>query len=523
MSFLKQNLKHANANFFLTSLSQTDHYIFLSSIEETQSNNSLESSNEFIDRTLFGKRIDIDEVYFTIKKRVWAPGVTYDTYSSKDDLATKNYYVTVYPQDEFLGTYNVFVCLYNNGGVPSTEKPVYTPETPDQIYFTQDGYIWEFVYQITGADFQKYNTLGLIPIIEEANTAVSSTGAIKQILVNNSNENFGYSEEVGQVTLIQSVSGVKRFYVSGDLEQIDGYYEDQSFYVTLGINVSRLFQIDDYMFDSSLNGYYVTVVGNDVENFIQPGSTFKITPRVKIVGNGQGATAIPVITNGKINRIQMIEYGEGYTRATAEVVNPRLGFTTDGPEITGLKASLYVVASPQYTNLSELFNSSTLLIYNENTTIDNSFIPTSNFYTKIGLVRDPQFVAASPARFDNRLSVIVENTSVVNVNDTLVQLVNNEVTFRCKVHSKTEDTLFLYDFNTELPNVGVTDYSIDPSLPLRTVNGEIIQITVDEFDEPQIQYPEYIQRTGEILYINSFGQIERTTETLEKYRIILQF
>lgn len=524
MSLIKEKFGRLNAELFYNSFSSNDYYLFASGVESTVTDNTTLSANEFIDKTIFGKKIDPEEVFYMIPNNIWQSGSRYDQYDTFSDMTGKRYFVTVYPENENIGNYNVFVCLNNNRSGISTSKPIYTPETPNQIYYTSDGYVWQFKYQISGADFQLYSVSGYIPITE-ANSNPSQSQGIQQISVLNPDANYGYVEISGTITSVQIVDSIKRYYLDASgLNELADFYTGQSFYVTKENGVSNLYQILSYRFDTLNNRYYLTLTDQDISNFITIDDSFKITPRIKITGTGSGATAIPILTENRITSVQILNSGSGYERATAEVVNPAYGFITEGPVVTGFRAQLGVVVTPSFSNIADEFNSRTVLIFNENTLIDNNTIPTTNTYSKIGLVKTPEFrILETPDRFDNRIKIRTETTDQLSVGQVLFQLVDNEITFSSKIHELSNTEIWLYDFNNDFANYANGDFSLNPSIPLRTNTGSIVLIDTDDLLQPIVDYPPYIQRTGEILYINTFGEVERTETSNEKYKILLQF
>lgn len=522
MAFMKQNLDRLSAENFIDTFQNNEYYLFMSSVGATASNNSVASSNEFTDKVLFGKKVDPEEIFYMILNNIWESGRVYQKANYSEDLTSGSHYVTVYPEEETIGEYHIFVCIDNNRNSASTVKPTYTPDTPNQIYYTTDGYVWKWRYSLAGETFQKYNTFGYIPVLE-SNNSIDYSESITQIYVDNPDDNFGYSEVSGIIDAIFTVSGTVRYYLqASSLQPIENFYIGQSIYVTN--TSSEIFTIGQYLFDESANQYYVTLSTPDTENMIQLNSAFKILPTIRIVGTGTGASAIPVIENGSIRKIQMVSFGSGYTRAMAEVLNPVSGFITEGAVITGKKALLTVNINTAYNTLQEEFNTATVLIYDENTTIDNNFLPSTNKYTKIGLVINPQFKDILPLRFDNRIKIeTTSSTASLSVGETLIQIKDDIITFECKIHEKTANELWLYDYNGPYENYANTDLSFDPTLALRTTTGGIVSIATDLLGDPIIEYSDYIQRTGRIVYINTFGEIERSETLNEKYKILLQF
>lgn len=59
--------------------------------------------------------------------------------------------------------------------------------------------------------------------------------------------------------------------------------------------------------------------GIDSISITNPGHDYETTPTITITGDGTGATAQAYIVNGKIDRIEIVERGSNYTRATVAI------------------------------------------------------------------------------------------------------------------------------------------------------------------------------------------------------------
>lgn len=104
--------------------------------------------------------------------------------------------------------YNVYQCLDNNNGSPSTVKP--TGTSYDAIG-TMDGYLWKFLYNIPIALRNKFLTDVYMPVVTALRSQFYSAGTLKTI------------------RLDQSGSG----YTSGSITvQGDGYATDEEIYLT---------------------------------------------------------------------------------------------------------------------------------------------------------------------------------------------------------------------------------------------------------------------------------------------------
>lgn len=101
------------------------------------------------------KRINAADVSHAIPRHDWTTGTVYDQYDDQDtNLLDDDFYVVT-------DDYNVYKCLFNNGGGSSTTKPTGTSTSK---FTTADGYIWKYMYTITTAKALKFLTNDYIPV-----------------------------------------------------------------------------------------------------------------------------------------------------------------------------------------------------------------------------------------------------------------------------------------------------------------------------------------------------------------------
>jgi hypothetical protein len=167
---------------------------------------SVDSSTESTDREicreiLFGKFVSNSSIYIMTNRYNWTANTVYAMYDDLDSaLFTKPYFVVTAEN----GQYNVFKCLNNNNGAPSTAQPLLSQiqtqtKINDQYYLTSDGYQWKYMYSIPSGTFATVATSNYIPIISNANvTSNAINGGIQSYMIANSGSYNTYT--TGYVT-----------------------------------------------------------------------------------------------------------------------------------------------------------------------------------------------------------------------------------------------------------------------------------------------------------------------------------
>ena len=136
------------------------------------------------------KRISVNDTYHMIPKLNWASGTVYDYYRQDYSIANKStsgasnlYNCNWVVRNQ---TNNVYVCLDNKGGIPSTSEPQNTSNEP---FLTADGYQWQRVYNLTAVDFADYSTDNFMPITN-TDVVTSVDGAISTVIIENPGNSF---------------------------------------------------------------------------------------------------------------------------------------------------------------------------------------------------------------------------------------------------------------------------------------------------------------------------------------------
>ena len=145
------------------------------------------SDTEFYawDSMLAAKNVTSSDVSFSIPRRNWVNGTTYDMY---DDTVSSSSTATsgasnLYDSTFYFMTsdYRVYKVLDNNGGTAySGAEPTSTSTSP----FALGGYVLKYMYQVTTSEAAKYLTSDFIPVSDDSTiSAAAVDGKIESLKV----------------------------------------------------------------------------------------------------------------------------------------------------------------------------------------------------------------------------------------------------------------------------------------------------------------------------------------------------
>ena len=545
---LTTKMKNDVTRSFYNDILDNDYYVFVSSV--TQGNdrdtarNSQFSKSQFLENTVFGKKVFNSDTKFMIKYYPWQKDQVYVQYDDNEDMDGKRFYTVVGPNNNDTGDYRVFKCLSNNNDTPSSAPPNWNPFTTDQVYRTADGYVWKFLYYIEASEFEAYNALGFIPLIgsnfvinpdpnADANNVVYGS-EISDIFVSNPVDNAGYQTLSGFVGAAPGNDGT--ITIKGDnINQITNYYSGMSIYTTntSSNNISFLYKIIAYSYEPSTGFGKVVVDGTPLQDGVLNNASFVISPSVEIKGDGTGAKAIPNVIDGNISSLLILDHGKNYTSVVANVVDPLYDFDPEDPNSIDVRAILRPVLSPfggHGYNLIDELHCRHILLYGYINETDNNQIGATNTYSYLGVVKNPEFVSASantantPDVFDNRIEIETNDTVYAVVDSTVKQLdADNNITFTAKIHEvdPNANKVYLNSYMGPYQNQANNDISLDPTRPLINETGQSIRINSPI--EDNLIESDYIQKTGEVYFMEDFTPLARTFKSREEYKLVLEF
>jgi hypothetical protein len=172
-------------------------YIFAAKSTEWPNDNSppaIDNSVAEIERTvpseiLFGEYIPESFISLVVNRYDWVSGTVYEPYDDEDaSLFTREFYVLTQESSQ----YHVFKCLNNNDGAASTQQPLLSETSADDVYYsTSDGYQWKYMYGFGSTLYNRFASSSYIPVV--ANTEVTGnavSGAIETYKIQSSGGNY---------------------------------------------------------------------------------------------------------------------------------------------------------------------------------------------------------------------------------------------------------------------------------------------------------------------------------------------
>ena len=196
-------------------------YCFLSKVEPWSNEEDPpipEQSQKYIKQVFknmfVAKQISTNDMSPVIERIDWKTGDIYDYYRDDVNMFALESNGTIARRFYIRNRYDqVFKCLWNNDGEPSTVEPLFEPGTfnANQIFQGADDYKWKYMYTISTGIKMKFMDDAWIPIPLGNTTPnpVESTktyGGIETIIVTNGGSN--YNQATSPVTITVTGDGI---------------------------------------------------------------------------------------------------------------------------------------------------------------------------------------------------------------------------------------------------------------------------------------------------------------------------
>lgn len=279
------------------------------------------------------KKININDVSFVIPRINWTSGTVYDQFDG--DYSTNNPAAsgaTSLQRSRFYvlsSSFNVYKCLFNNNGVPSTDEPSGTDLT---TITTNDGYVWKYLYTIPLSSRNKFFTESLIPVQTTVTNAFYSNGEVDKIIIENKGSGYlgnsevslqvngSFKSNVGNVTALLTPV----FTIGGSIENVIIRNSGNN-YSSANIQINDNTGTGSSLYKNLIN-INLTDPGSGFFSNVQANTTVSITT----VGDQPVVPANVSLLFGANSVVGFVieESGNGYTPAIA--ANTSIVITTTG-------------------------------------------------------------------------------------------------------------------------------------------------------------------------------------------------
>lgn len=277
---------------------------------------TIEEENNAKRNALFYQLIVPSDVSLVAPRYNWTSGVVYDKY--EDDVAlweeSKKYYVLVQNGDD----YNVYLCLNNNNGAPSTVSP---SGTTVNEFITSDKYVWKFLYALTN-EMQKFLTNDYLPVLvldqivynDERALALNvkanaSNGSIQTVTVDTAASFTGLiNPNLTDSHIVQTYNS-STLTLTVNLQDLNPTNDHYNTNYVMYFDNGSIGTIDTYTV--SVNTVTITLcelVGEPISN----GTRYSILPKVNVSGSGTGAVVVPKFTSNVLSSVEVIDGGQNY-------------------------------------------------------------------------------------------------------------------------------------------------------------------------------------------------------------------
>lgn len=293
---------------------RANYYYFLGGIQPWDTPGDLDPGNPIpetavADREIrrqiaFVKRVGPGDATLCVRSVGWESGLVFAEWDDQVDMTDLDFFI--------INTdYEVYKCLDNNYGSPSTVRPSGPSIDPIRL---SDGYIWKYMYTVPVAKRRKFVALRTIPVQRALNDSFYSNGSVDNVLVQEPGSGYAdalrtFITATGATTGAGAVLEVGAISQAGAILTID-VVDGGSGYTT-GASIS--------IAGDGINASAVPVFGKIDEITVSAGGTGYAETDQVVIGapndpNGRQATAeLQVDGSGAVTGVVVTDAGTGYT------------------------------------------------------------------------------------------------------------------------------------------------------------------------------------------------------------------
>jgi len=508
MGAILSNFKSSIVSDIKTSISSNTSYYYAfaaSPVANSSSNNNLDDYSSIFTNDwelLFGKKLKSTDLMPVIRNITWQTNTVYSRYDNTKDLSNSDFYVIAKPE-EVGGTYNVFKCIDNANGSPST----YVPNQIQSTSFTLgDGYVWKYIYSISNINYNKFATSEYAPVYSNASISESALNFSGVEVVMISNSGSGY--ETYHNGKLQSIANSTLVQIEDEASPDNHYYTKNSIYVysNNGSFPAQIRNITSYI-SNSQNWVYLDEPLSNTSAININNAFYRISPRIQFDTDGDiepKAYSVINATSNSISNVIIIEKGSNITRASAVIVSN----TTYG---TG--ANLYCIVPPAGGHGSKPENellTKGIGIYFEFKGTESSNISINTSYNKVGILKNPYILNSNNTKGSLYTSNLFSQILEANISPSAI-FSNGEIVTGNTSGAKG---LVVYSNSTVVHLVGDKDF--EDGEYINSANGLLsTSITINTLGD---LYAKDIVP----LYIRDIDNVTRSNNQVEAFKLIIQ-
>lgn len=301
---------------------RANYYYFLGKVEPWGINDNVpqfmqsdsDSENALIrTNALYIKKISANDVALVTTRYNWETGVIFSRWDHTKNMQLEKFYCMTNDN-------NVYKCLNNNNGAPSTVKP-----TGQSLYDfkTSDGYIWKFMYSIPSFKRTRFTSSLYMPVQKSLTNSFYNKGSADDVSI--TSPGSGYTDvqqtfiNVAGTTTGSGAVGTVIANASGTITGVNITNGGSGYTSGVAVSITTI-NGSGAVIHAIISGGVVT--GIDISN----GGFGYLTGQSMVFTVG-GAILIPSISRatGSITKVTIVNPGAGYTTA------PTLSVTSTGP------------------------------------------------------------------------------------------------------------------------------------------------------------------------------------------------
>lgn len=167
-----QDIQYLRSHYYYF-LGKVDSWNGLDVVPSVAQTDSSSENFQIRSNALYFKKIGASDASIVCKKYQWETGLAFARWDHTLDMSDKMFYC-------INSNYQVYKCLDNNGGIPSTVEPT---GTSFRHFRTADGYMWKYMYTIPTFKRTKFLSLAYMPVQKSLTDGFYNQGSVEEVSI----------------------------------------------------------------------------------------------------------------------------------------------------------------------------------------------------------------------------------------------------------------------------------------------------------------------------------------------------